>query len=155
MVRKNPSQAVIPAGRRLADQAVRPGQNAAPERNGWSVGSKSYQPRPSRRRLASGRQHPGPGGGLQVLVDLGAQLLPLRIVGPVPPVFQGFPGAEHQVVVGIIHPVQGLAADVAGLLHGLDPELAQQTHDITHVLSSNRPFHQHLDHVVSPLGERG
>ena len=95
---------------------------------------------------ASVGHNPGPGGRFQVAVDFGAQFLPLRVVEPVLPLSQGFPGADHQVMIRILHGMERLAADISRLLHGHNPQLPQELYNLTNILPFDSPLQQYFDH---------
>ena len=93
-------------------------------------------------------EEPHNGGRFQVPINFRLEFAALLVVGPGLPMAHGLPGADHQVVIGIADRMQGFPGDISGLLHGQHPHLAQQTHDVAHMLAFNGPLQQHFDHKL-------
>jgi hypothetical protein len=49
-------------------------------------------------------------------------------------------------MVGISHGMQGFAANISRLLHGHNPQLPQELHNLTNILPFDSPLQQYLDH---------
>jgi hypothetical protein len=57
-------------------------------------------------------------------------------------------------MVGITHRMQGLSRDIAGLLHGHNPQLPQQSHDFLDVFALDGPLQQDFDHPYLLISEQ-